>query len=241
MNEQLSLLIQLQEVDGTIRVRRQEQAKIPGQLAALDQRIQESTARLEQVREALANAQKTKRDRDRDLDEGGSKVEKLKARTSEIKTNKEYQAFLKEIEAAEQENKAIEEDILKLMESIEASSGEIQSAEQRAAEESAVIAAERKQLAADMAEAEGALKVVEQARAELAARIDRGVLAQYQRLVGPLNARVVVEARSESCSGCFMSIPPQLFVNVKKNEQILSCPHCHRLLYYKEAIAPQNP
>ena len=52
---------------------------------------------------------------------------------------------------------------------------------------------------------------------------------------------VVVEARGESCSGCFMSIPPQIFVNVKKNAEIITCPNCQRILYYKEAIAPKIP
>jgi len=51
----------------------------------------------------------------------------------------------------------------------------------------------------------------------------------------------VVEARGESCSGCFMSIPPQIFVNVKKNTEIITCPNCHRILYFKEAITPKTP
>ena len=72
------------------------------------------------AKEALLTAQKNKRDRDKDLEAGVQKVEKLKARTSEIKNNKEYQALLKEIETAEQENKAIEDDILVLMEKIDA-------------------------------------------------------------------------------------------------------------------------
>lgn len=239
MNEQLSLLIELQEIDGRIRARRKEQGAVPQQLAALDQRALENTAGLERTREALANAQKTKRDRDRDLEEGGRKVEKLKARTSEIKTNKEYQALLKEIEAAEQESKAVEDDILKLMESIDAAAAEIKNAEQRAATENAEIAEERKKLEADMTVLSEALTAEERTRSELAGRIEAPLLSQYQQRYESLVGRVVVEARSEACSGCFMSIPPQLFVNVKKNEAILSCPHCHRMLYYKEAIAPK--
>ena len=43
----------------------------------------------------------------------------------------------------------------------------------------------------------------------------------------------LAEARGEACSGCYMSIPPQVFVNVKKNENIITCPNCGRILYYK--------
>lgn len=240
MNEQLSLLIQIQEIDERIRARQAEQRKIPEQLAAIEQRAEANKAGIETARQVLADAQKAKRDRDLDLETGGGKVEKLKARTSEIKTNKEYQALLKEIETAEQDNKAIEDDILKFMERIDGAASEITAAEKRAAEESAAIEVERARLAEERARVERELVADEQARGELAGRIDASVLAEYQKLVVPKGGKVVVEARSESCSGCYMSIPPRTFVIVKKNEGINSCPHCHRILYYKEMIAP-NP
>lgn len=241
MNEQLTLLIELQEIDGKLRAHRGELARIPQQLAALDEREKENTAGLERTREALASAQKTKRDRDGDLEAGGGKVEKLKSRASEIKTNKEYQALLKEIETAEQENKAIEEDILKLMENIDAAAAEIKNAEQRCVTESSAIEAERGELRSAMAAAEAALREEERRRSELASRIDESAMAKYRRLEGIIGGRAVVEARGESCTGCFMSFPPRTFVIVKKNESIVTCPNCHRILYYKEAIAPQNP
>jgi hypothetical protein len=241
MEEKLSLLIQLQEIDGTIRSRREEKKKLPELLAALERKSEEHKAELGRVREVLETAQKDKRDRDRDLEEGTGKVEKLKARTPDIKTNKEYTALLKEIETAEQENKAIEDDILKLMEKIDAAAGEIRTAESRSSQETAAIEAERKQIEESMARLDGALAADEQVRADIAARVDTALLSQYQQRYTSLNGKVVVEARGESCSGCFMSIPPQIFVNVKKNTEIITCPNCHRILYFKEAITPKTP
>jgi predicted nucleic acid-binding Zn-ribbon protein len=240
MEEQLNLLIHLQEIDGVIRARREEKRKLPDLLAELERKNEANKAELDRVREALDAAQKGKRDRDRDLEEGGQKVEKLKSRTPDIKTNKEYTALLKEIETVEQENKAIEEDILKLMEKIDAAAGEISNAESRSVEEAAAVAAERKQLEENIAKVEAELAAVERERNELAVRIDAPLLAKYQKRAAALSGKVVVEARGESCSGCFMSIPPQLFVNVKKNTEVLTCPHCSRILYYKEAIAPPS-
>jgi predicted nucleic acid-binding Zn-ribbon protein len=240
MNEQLTLLIQLQEIDGRIRAHQDEKKRIPEQLAAFEQRMLANKAELDKVRESLETAQKSRRDRDRDLDEGGRKVEKLKGRTSEIKTNKEYQALLKEIEAAEQENRAIEDDILKLMEQIDTAAAEIKNAEKRSAEEDAAIQEERRRLEEDREKIDGSLAEVERRRGDLLARIDASVLAEYQRLVGIAGGKIVVEARGESCSGCYMSIPPRTFVSVKKNDSIIACPHCHRILYYKEAIVESN-
>ena len=240
MEEQLNLLIRLQDIDGAIRARHQEKKKLPEMLADLERKSEANKAELDRVREALEAAQKGKRDRDRDLEEGGQKVEKLKSRTPDIKTNKEYTALLKEIETVEQENKAIEDDILKLMEKIDAAAGEIRNAESRSAEEAAAIATERKQLEVNMAKLEAELATIERERNELAARVDAPLLARYQKRYGSLAGKVVVEARGESCTGCFMSIPPQLFVNVKKNTEIITCPHCSRILYYKEALTPRT-
>ncbi len=241
MDAQLSLLIQLQEIDAKIRTLEEQRKRLPGVLAELDQKRAASKADLEKVKEGLQTAQKNKRDRDKDLEAGAQKVEKLKGRTSEIKTNKEYTALLKEIETAEQENKVIEDDILKLMEKIDAAAGEIRTAESGSAQEAAAIEAERKQIEESMAKLDAALAGDEQVRADIAARVDRTLLSQYEKRYTSLNGKVVVEARGEACSGCFMSIPPQIFVNVKKNADIITCPHCHRILYYKEAITPKAP
>lgn len=237
MEEQLGLLIQLQELDATIRTRSEQKNRLPEALAALERRRAAARDDLDAVKESLQAAQKNKRDRDKDLEVGAQKVEKLKARASEIKNNKEYQALLKEIEAAEQESKAIEDDILLLMEKIDGAAGQITAAEQRAREEEAVIQAEQKQHEAAFARLEEELKAVEQARREMVSRIQPPVLAQYQKLLVSKAGSAMAEARGESCSGCYMSIPPQVFVNVKKNESIINCPNCGRILYYKEAIA----
>ena len=145
MEKQLSLLIQLQEIDTKIRSLAEQKNRLPELLASLDRQRTASREELEKTREGLQTAQKNKRDRDKDLEVGAQKVEKLKARTSEIKNNKEYQALLKEIETGEQENKVIEDEILGLMEKIDAAAAAITEAEKKAGETDAAIAAEQKE------------------------------------------------------------------------------------------------
>ena len=239
MDEQLSLLIQLQEVDGKIRSLTEQKKRLPEFLADLERKRQASNAHFESVKEALQAAQKNKRDRDQDLEAGIQKVEKLKARSSEIKNNKEYQALLKEIETGEKENKAIEDDILALMEKIDAAAAGITSAEQRSREEEGALQTEQKQLETDFAKVEEELKGIERARQAVVKSIKPDILGQYEKLFSTKSGIAIAEARNESCSGCFMSIPPQIFVNVKKNESILTCPNCHRMLFYKEVIDPK--
>jgi len=233
MEEQLSLLIQLQEIDTRIRAYTEQKNRLPEVLAALERKRAANKENLDAVKEGLQTAQKNKRDRDQALESGVQKVERLKARTSEIKNNKEYQALLKEIEAGEQENKAVEDEILALMEKIDAAAAAITAAEKNSLEEDAAIAAEQKEHEAAIAKVEEELKAAEREKQEKAARIEPSVFARYQRLLLTKAGTAIVEVRGESCSGCFMSIPPQVFVNVKKNESIITCPQCYRILYYK--------
>jgi hypothetical protein len=227
MEQQLNLLLQLQEIDVRIRSFTEKKKRFPEVLAALERRRIENEQELDKTRESLQTAQKNKRDRDKDLEAGAQKVEKLKARTSEIKTNKEYQALLKEIETAENENKAIEDDILVLMEKIDAATALISTAETRARDEDAAIGAEQKEQEAAFAGAEEELKAAVLQRQEAVARVEHSLLAQYEKLLRTKGGR------GEACSGCYMSIPPQVFVNVKKNETVITCPNCGRILYYK--------
>lgn len=238
MDEQLSLLIQLQEMDGKLRALIEQNKRLPEILAVLERRREANKANLEQVREQLELAQKNKRDRDKDLEAEVQKVEKLKARTSEIKNNKEYQALLKEIEAAEQANKAIEDEILGLMEKIDVASAGIIAEETRAQEEEEALQAEQNKIEAEFEKTAADLTAVEQARQDFAGRIQPVAYARYQKLIVTKAGLAISAARGESCSGCYMSIPPQVFVNVKKNESIITCPNCNRILYFKETIVP---
>jgi predicted nucleic acid-binding Zn-ribbon protein len=240
MDEQLNLLIQLQEIDGKIRALVEQKKRMPEALAKLENKRAAIKADLEKSKENLASAQKSKRDRDKDLEVGVQKVEKLKARTSEIKNNKEYQALLKEIETAEQENKIVEDDILSLMEKIDTASGAITATEQQAKDGEAAIEAEQKEMEAAFSKIEADLNGVEQSRQEQISRIKPAVFVLYEKLLLSKAGIAIAEARGEACSGCYMSIPPQVFVNVKKNESIITCPQCGRILYYKEAIVQKN-
>ena len=84
------------------------------------------------------------------------------------------------------------------------------------------------------------MKAAEQHRNEMASGVEPSILTQYRKLLISKSGSAIAEARGESCSGCYMSIPPQVFVNVKKNESIIACPHCNRILYYKETIVQKN-
>ena len=44
----------------------------------------------------------------------------------------------------------------------------------------------------------------------------------------------VTEVVNSVCQGCFLHIPPQLYVEIKINQSIKYCPQCGRILFFKQ-------
>jgi uncharacterized protein len=233
MIEQLKQLIELQQIDSQILDKKRLIEDIPSKLSTGELPLAESKAALNTLKERIDSFEKKKRDKERETDDINEKIKKLKIRTSEIKTNKEYQAHLKEIESAEKERYSIEDEILVLMEEIDTFLKELKKEEAKFKNEQDKIEALKKELGNEMSEAEKELLPLKETRAKIVDSLDKEIYNEYMQLLEISNALAVVEAKDEVCTGCNMNIPPQLFVEIKKNEQILNCPQCRRVLFYK--------
>ena len=238
MIEQLGLLIELQKLDTVILALHSKIDLMPGTIAASEGPLKKSEASFENLKQGCAAVEKKKKDREQTIQDINEKIKKLTQRTSEIKNNKEYQAHLKEIEKAEKDLRSAEDDLLDAIESIE------KSAKLLAAEQSS-IAAERAKLDVIKLEIEKTitldrqelkkLKVARKQFIEKLAELDPDIYGRYIATMKLGRGLAVVEAKNEICQGCNLHIPPQMFVELKKNEEITLCPQCRRILYYNES------
>ena len=60
------------------------------------------------------------------------------------------------------------------------------------------------------------------------------LLKRYNKIKDFRDGVAVVPVKDGSCQGCFMSLMPQLFQEVRQNTEIYYCPHCNRIIYFKE-------
>jgi predicted nucleic acid-binding Zn-ribbon protein len=74
----------------------------------------------------------------------------------------------------------------------------------------------------------------------VAATVPPDLLARFHR-VAKLRSTGVSEARDGWCSECHMKLRPQMFVDLKRNEEIVECPQCSRILYYVPVAATVQP
>jgi predicted nucleic acid-binding Zn-ribbon protein len=231
MNEQLKLLIETQDLDTRIIARQKQIQQIPLRISSMEKPIAEARKTLEARKKQFEGAEKKKRDRERTVDEISERIEKLKERTPQIKTNVEYQALLKEIEAAEKEKYTAEDEILEMMELVDKESIELKGAEAALGGQEERAEELKRELQAEVKEAEQNLEGLRDRRATLTGGIDSETYELYMSLLEDKDGLAVVETRAEVCQGCNMNIMPQLFVEILKGEEIIQCPQCRRILY----------
>jgi len=231
----LRLLIELQRKDSLILAKRRFIDKASRFNVGVDEPLKQAKLELENLKRKSETVSKKRKEKEAALSEAQDKIRKMKAHVSDLKTNKEYQAYQKEIEASEKEIFAIEDDILQLMEEVEVVSKEQKGKEAVVNAEIEKINAFRKKLDAEAAEHEKELDRLKEERVGIVAGIDPEVYSTYMTLLRDSGDGVAVTtARNELCSGCNMNIPPQLYVEIRKNEEILQCPQCRRILYGSE-------
>ncbi len=236
MDEQLKLLVGLQEIDSSILSIAEKIETLPKKLEQFKTSLKEANTSFQKVKEKYENLNKNKKDKEFELEEIQEKIDKLKSRSREIKTNKEYEAHLKEIEGLEKNKYLIEDNILSLMEDIEDLTKNLQKenlkvkkAEDDFKQHVKALEGEKKKLHSEM-------EMHKAKRKDLVARVDEETYAQYMNLLKRLGGLAVVPAKNEVCLGCNTNIPPQLYNDIKKNDDIYTCYYCKRFLYYKKPV-----
>jgi len=233
VNKQLQFLVELQKLDTVILSTRMRIDSIPAAISSREGPLRSAEAAYERAKQNHAAIEKKKKDRERDIEDLNEKIKKLGQRTAGIKNNKEYQAHLKEIERAEKDVKAAEDEILSSMDSLENSSRLLKEETSRIAEEKVKIEAIKKELEKEVLQGERELKKLKVERKGIVSKIEGDIYNRYMTLLKANRGLAVVEAKDEICLGCYLHVPPQMFVELKDNSDIVECPQCMRILYYE--------
>jgi predicted nucleic acid-binding Zn-ribbon protein len=227
----LDKLLELQRLDGQIAKLEAEARAIPPAIQALESTLTEARVAAEAARAEAERLQKARRGKERDLDEATQGMKKKQSRLFEIKTNEEYSAVLKEIEALKTASSRLETEILELLEAADGVAKTMAQAEQRLQAAGAVRDKERAVREARLTAVQRELAGLLESRKAQSSRVPPELLQQYARLLKSRGVAVVA-VTDGSCGGCGMALPPQAAVEVRRNDRMYNCPSCNRILYF---------
>ena len=231
MNLDLKQLIRLQSIDLSIQELRARIDKFPGISKALDEKLKSAQVGLESAKEKTKNNQASRKKLETEIGTVEGKISKYRDQMMSVKTNDEYRALQHEIEHAQNGIRKLEDEILNLMLEAETAQANIKTAEARLKEDQVMVNDERKKLEEenkrDLAALDGYLKE----RKEIQTAVSDDLLLQYERVKKHRGGIGVGPARNEVCEICQVRIRPQVFQMIRKNDQIIACDACQRILY----------
>ena len=234
MREQLALLWELQKIDLDLRTIKGDRDRTPKELKKLDEKLSIEKERIQKERERVESLEKERRKKELDLGSKQEKIKKEEARMFEVKTNKEYQALLTEIETIKESIGRDEEGILQILDEIDELKKNLAKREKEMAAAQEKVESERKAIEEKMAHGDAVWKKQMERREVIAKQLEGNLVKLYDTLKEKRQGLGVVSAKAETCQGCFVNIPPQMFIEVQKNNALIRCPNCNRILYWEE-------
>ena len=233
MKKKLDMLEELQEVDQQIDALKATQAGLQAELSGINQGLDAAREELVALEETLTKLETEKGQFEATHAAELENIVRSETNMKEIKTNKEFQAVGREITAAKKQVTDLEEQLLQKISQIEEVSGELL-AKKGVCDELAKNSAQR--VVAKQAE-------IDKIQTDIDADIDRrenvtkglpaSLVKKFTILREQRRGQALAIARDGYCMGCNMHLPPQLYNNLYKYEELLACPHCQRILILK--------
>ena len=238
MNADLERLIALQKLVSAAHDAERQLADEPEREKALEGRLDSARRRLAADKERLAENQTARRAVEKDVAMHQGRLSKFREQAMAVKTNQEYHAVQKEIGFAQGEIKTIEDKILELMVEADDLTATVKRAEVELASEQKAVEGERRAMATELEAMKSSLERIAAERTEVVRGLNAKALAIFELVLRRRNGVAVAPARDGICTVCHVRLRPQVFNTILRNDQIIQCDSCQRILYHVPAAAP---
>jgi len=230
--KQIHELIVLQKVDDEILNLQKVVDEAPKKVSAVEERLQIQKNQQAELKNKIDLLTEQDKKLTREIEEDDAKIKKSKNKLMMVENSREYHAMMREMDNLEKTNRMREEEKLALEEDLSSQQnllGTVDAEVQRLEQE---LKEMQENLEINLSDARARLEKLQQDRENACQDIPKPILSRYEFIRSRLHNPVIVAVQDGVCTGCYISIPPQSFIELQKGEQILSCPNCQRLIYW---------
>ena len=233
-NQEFVDLFELQKIDKVIYDSERELSLIPEKIKEKESIFKAKEEEFNNLRDSLTNLKQIKEEKEQFVEEQKQMINRKEEKLYALKTYQEFNDTQKEIANAKKEIKEAEDEIVKCMEEIEEKEKSFKEIEKnfetlKKEFEDFLKESEKKE--------EDIKKVISDnsaIREKLSKKINNQLLSQYDLIRSRRQGVAIVKINSNTCSACFMNLPPQLVIEVRKKNRIVQCPSCQRILLWND-------
>ena len=231
MNKYLEQLIELSKLDKEIDDFGPRIAKVEKMLKLSLDKERDLKLQAESFQADIADAKLKKAKNEAHLAELSAKLKDITKKSALVKTAKEIKALQLEEEISKEQCDFANDEINRLDKIVELKQANIAALQEKIAE--AIKEAEEIKTSIDsqIQTIEEERKNVYQSKDELVLQMSQKILTFYQKIRKWAQNSTVVPVKKQACYGCFMRMNDKTYASVLKQDDIVTCPHCGRILY----------
>ena len=230
MQNDLEMLLKLQNIDYDLEELDRSREYLPDMINNLKKEMEEISRTLKESEERLTQQVLQRKKLELDIEEINSELARLQKQMRDIKTNREYDALVTEIANRKTKISESEEELLKTLVEIDELQDKVKEYKERVVEVDKNNRVQLESLNKEMDSIGTKVKQKQDERKNISVRINKNVLATYERVKKVKGGAAVVSVRKRACSGCYKSLPPQKIQEIKKGENLITCDSCGRIL-----------
>jgi uncharacterized protein len=231
----LTSLLALHSLDSAAASERKRLAEIPAAEQALTEAVTAARSVADGLKARLLDNNEKRRALEKEVAVVDSHLARFENHKAAVKTNQEFTALLHEISVAKADKDRLEEQQLVLMEEADGIAAELKTAERALADEMKRADAARAELEAERKQIETHLTRLAGERSAAAATVEPRTLALYEQLLKGRKGVAVARMTGDICEACHVRLRPHVTQQIRRNDSVVQCDNCQRILYY---VAP---
>ena len=236
MKEQISLLVKLQVIETEAGNIKSKLNDTHSKLEALDAGLKEFERTLEEQESIIDKLKKQYRDYESDLRINLDKEKKTQAKLRSVKTNREYQSLLKQIEEEKAKNSEIEDKMIECLDRMDETEKIIAVKKDEYLLLSDSVRNEKEIIKQESEQGRIKLSKLDKDREKVSSMIDPELMKKYLMIKKQNSGGLaVVPVKDALCHGCNVNLPPQLYNELFLGDSLKFCPNCQRIIYLKES------
>lgn len=233
--DHLDTIKKAQACDSRIYIIQNELREIPQQKQQIKADFQAQQAHLKALEQSVKDQQLKQKSKEGELAQKEGEIKKLDGQLSQVKTNKEYGTIKQQIAALQADNSLIEEEIIKLMDAVEAANQQLKAEKARLDQVSKEFQKKEQEVAGQENTLKSEVENLKKERDGLVSGLPNTISLLYSQIANHKQGIVLAAVQGGVCGACKISLRAQVINEVQLGQKIITCDNCSRVLYVEKA------
>lgn len=232
MKSELEKLVELQITDTNIRRLKKSVETANERRAGIEQEFERHASSVREIQNRADTAKGERDELEKQIAENKTYLERANRNLKNAQNQKEYETAMREADTLQKQIGELEAKAIEKMSAVEESEGVLSERADEIASHEGNRTKALEDFETELAAAKAELETELKKRYGVFVTLPKNLAAVYDRMAQRSRDGIAVaEVKSGACSACFMSLRPQMLLEIKRGDKIITCESCARILY----------